>query len=173
MSMSCLFWWPRHTEATDETSLVCSMIFLKRPRPSSATLATLSRTLLTTSRCSNSLLRTSLHNPTRIWTKQMRTRRSSRRRWKLVWSIFGGWVAPKWRSITWRPWRLLRRGLKALADATQAARQERALCRGRSAHFAHLPQSWCLVLGLARSPSQRWRVWSRTSSRSCRQKPRL
>ena len=32
-------------------------------------------------------------------------------------------------------------GLKVLVDATQAARQERALCRGRSAHFAHLPQS--------------------------------
>ena len=48
--------------ATVPTLWMCSVICWTRPRPSSTTLATPSRTLLTTSRCSSSLLRTSLHN---------------------------------------------------------------------------------------------------------------
>ena len=40
-----------------------------RPGPSSTTHATPSQTLLTTSRCTSSLLRTSLHNTTGLFTK--------------------------------------------------------------------------------------------------------
>ena len=57
--------------------------------------------------------------------------------------------------------------LTAVADETQAARQERVLCCTRSARLAHFRNHD--VSSEARSLSH----WSQVSSRSCRRRPRL
>ena len=62
--------------------------------------------------------------------------------------------------------------LKALADETQAARQERALCRTGSAGLAHF-RNHDVGSETGEEPFAKVKVWSRVPSRSCRRRPRL
>ena len=75
--MSCPLQWLWHAKPT---LWMCSVIYWTRPRPSSTTLAMPSQSLLRISRCTSSLLRTSLHNSTGLSRKRRRTWLNSRRR---------------------------------------------------------------------------------------------
>ena len=92
-------------------------------------------------------------------------------------------VAPMWRSITWRPWRLLRESWRHWQMQRRLLAKEKALCRARSAclfrisaimmhgagtgedffakvkDFGHRPRSCRRRLRLRRAKRRSWRHW--------------
>ena len=148
MSMSCPVQWPRHNEATAQTSLLCSMIFLKRPRPSSARIDTLSRTHAT-----SLLFKQSLEDQLAPHNKDLEKAKANEAEFttslelgaeaeKSLAALVASQAASKSSCVQVASdhdasVKAFAEELKALADAKQAARQERAPCRIRSARLAH------------------------------------